>query len=112
MFRFANIEMLWLLVTIPVFAVAYWAYTKRKRRQLEEFGDTELMEALMPNASRVRPTVKFSIVLVALTLLIFAAARPQFGQSERTEKRQGIEAVVEVNRQHGERQGRSGGLCR
>lgn len=51
----------------------------------------------MPNASRTRPTVKFSIVMVALTLLIIAAARPQFGQSERTEKRQGIEAIVALD---------------
>ena len=97
MFRFAHIEMLWLLATIPVFAAAYWAYTRHKRRQLEAFGDAELMEALMPNASRVRPTVKFSIVMVALALLIIAAARPQFGQSERTEKRQGIEAIVALD---------------
>ena len=97
MFRFANIEILWLLVTIPVFVAAYIAYTRRKRHQLEAFGDAELMETLMPNASRVRPTVKFSIVMVALALLIFAAARPQFGQSERTEKRQGIEAIVALD---------------
>ena len=97
MFRFANIEILWLLVTIPVFIGAYIAYTRRKRRQLEEFGDAELMAQLMPNASRVRPAVKFSILLVALTLLIIAAARPQFGQSERTEKRQGIEAIVALD---------------
>ena len=97
MFRFANIELLWLLATIPVFAVAYWAYTRHKRRQLEAFGDAELMEQLMPNASRIRPTVKFSIVMVALALLIVAAARPQFGQSERTEKRQGIEAIVALD---------------
>jgi Ca-activated chloride channel family protein len=55
------------------------------------------MEQLMPNANRVRPTVKFAIVMVALTLLIIAAARPQFGQSERTEKRQGIEAIVALD---------------
>lgn len=97
MFRFANIEVLWLLVTIPVFVAAYIWYTKRKRRELETFGDAELMEQLMPNASRVRPTVKFSILMVALTLLIVAAARPQFGQSERTEKRQGIEAIVALD---------------
>ena len=97
MFRFANIELLWLLVTIPFFVAAYIAYTRHKRRQLEAFGDAELMESLMPNASRVRPTVKFAIVMVALTLLIFAAARPQFGQSERTEKRQGIEAIVALD---------------
>ena len=97
MFRFANIEVLWLLTFIPAFIAAYWVYTVRKRRQLESFGDAELMEQLMPNASRIRPTVKFAIVMAALTLLIFAAARPQFGQSERTEKRQGIEAIVALD---------------
>ncbi len=97
MFRFANIEVLWLLASIPVFIAAYIWYTQRKRKQLEEFGDPELMEQLMPNASRVRPAIKFSILMIALTLLIFAAARPQFGQSERTEKRQGIEAIVALD---------------
>jgi Ca-activated chloride channel family protein len=97
MFRFANIEVLWLLFSVPAFAVAYWAYSRHKRKQLEEFGDPELMTQLMPNASRVRPTVKFSILMVALTLLIVAAARPQFGQSEHKEKRQGIEAIVALD---------------
>ena len=97
MFRFANIEILWLLVSIPVLVVAYILYTRRKRRQLAAFGDAELMEQLMPNASRVRPTVKFSILMVALALLIIAAARPQFGTSERTEKRNGIEAIVALD---------------
>lgn len=96
-FRFANIEMLWLLWSVPVFIAAYMVYSRRKRRQLAEFGDPELIETLMPNASRVRPAVKFSVVMVALSLLIIAAARPQFGQSERTEKRQGIEAIVALD---------------
>ena len=97
MFRFANIEMLWLLLSIPAFVAAYIWYTARKRRELETFGDVELMEQLMPNASKIRPTVKFSIVMMALALLIFAAARPQFGQSERTEKRNGIEAIIALD---------------
>ena len=97
MFRFAHTEILCLGFLIPVLAFAYWAYTKRKRRQLEAFGDAQLMEQLMPNASRVRPTVKFTIVMTALAFLIVAAARPQFGQSERTEKRQGIEAVIALD---------------
>ena len=97
MFRFANIEVLWLLVSIPVFIGAYIWYTRKKRKQLEAFGDEELMEQLMPNASRIRPTVKFSILMTALAPLIIAAARPQFGQSERTEKREGIEAVVALD---------------
>lgn len=97
MFRFANIEILWLIPVVFLLIIAYVVYTRRKRRQLEEFGDAELMEQLMPNASRVRPNVKFGIVMVALVLLIIAAARPQFGQSEHSEKRQGIEAIVALD---------------
>lgn len=97
MFRFANIEILWLLALIPILIGAYAVMTRRKRRQLEEFGDKELVAQLMPNASHVRPVIKFGITLLALALLIIAAARPQFGQSERKEKRQGIEAIVALD---------------
>ncbi len=89
--------MLWILVCIPVFIGAYIWYTHRKRRQLVEFGDPTLVRELMPNASRVRPNVKFSILMVALVLLILAAARPQYGQREQTIKRQGIEAIIALD---------------
>ena len=94
MFRFANTEMLWMLAVVPVFIGLYIWYTRRKRRQLAEFGDPALVSELMPNASRVRPNVKFSILMVALILLIVAAARPQYGQREQTIKRQGSEAII------------------
>ena len=97
MFRFANIEMLWWLITIPVFVIAYIIITKRKQRQLMEFGDPELMAQLMPDASKSRPIVKFTLLIVALTLLIVAAARPQYGQQEKTVKRQGIEVMVALD---------------
>lgn len=89
--------MLWMLVSIPVFIGAYIWYTHRKRRQLAAFGDPELVKELMPNASRIRPNLKFSLLMVALALLIFAAARPQYGQREQTVKRQGIEAVIALD---------------
>ncbi len=89
--------MLWWLVTLPVFVVAYIVATQRKRRQLEAFGDSELMAQLMPDASQSRPIVKFSLLMAALVLLIIAAARPQYGQQERTVKRQGIEVMVALD---------------
>lgn len=97
MFRFANIEMLWWLITILVFVIAYIVYTKRKQRQLTEFGDPELMAQLMPDASKSRPIWKFGMLIVALILLIVAAARPQYGQKEKTVKRQGIEVMVALD---------------
>ena len=89
--------MLWWLITIPVFVIAYIIITKRKQRQLMELGDPELMAQLMPDASKSRPIVKFTLLIVALALLIVAAARPQYGQQEKTVKRQGIEVMVALD---------------
>ncbi len=97
MFRFANIEYLWALLLIPALVIAHVLYTRHKRRQLSSIGDADLVEALMPNASRIRPHVKFSLLMLALTLLIFAAARPQYGTKEETIKRQGIEMMVALD---------------
>ena len=89
--------MLWWLITIPAFVMAYIIYTKRKSRQLAEFGDPELIAQLMPDASKSRPVWKFSLLIAALILLIVAAARPQYGQKEKTIKRQGIEVMVALD---------------
>ena len=97
MFRFANIEMLWWLIAVPVFVIGYVVSTKRKQRQLQEFGDKELMAHLMPDASKSRPIWKFCLLIVAFVLLIVAAARPQYGQKENTVKRQGIEVMVALD---------------
>lgn len=97
MFRFANIEMLWWLIAVPVFVIGYVVSTKRKQRQLQEFGDKEMMAQLMPDASKSRPIWKFCLLIVAFVLLIVAAARPQYGQKENTVKRQGIEVMVALD---------------
>lgn len=97
MFRFANIEMLWWLIAVPVFVIGYVVSTKRKQRQLQEFGDKELMAQLMPDASKSRPIWKFCLLIVAFVLLIVAVARPQYGQKENTVKRQGIEVMVALD---------------
>ena len=97
MFRFANIQVLWLLSLIPVFIAAYVIISRRKRRQIEAFGSPELISELMPDASHVRPRVKFILCLIAFCLLVFASARPQFGQREQTIKRQGIEVMIALD---------------
>jgi len=97
MFRFANIEMLWWLITIPVFVIVYIIGTRRKSRQLAAFGDPELTAQLMPDASKSRPIVKFTLLMVALSLLIIAAARPQHGEKEKNIKREGIEVMIALD---------------
>jgi len=97
MFRFAHIEFLWLLAIVPVLILAHVLYTRHKKQQLKAFGDPSLLEELMPNASVIRPHVKFTLEMLALTLLIFALARPQYGTKEETVKREGIEVMIALD---------------
>ena len=94
MFRFEHPAFLWLLLVIPVLAlVRFWGWQQR-RRKLREFGDPNLLKELMPDISRVRPTVKFWLLQAALALLIVMLARPQMGTKISREKRNGIETMI------------------
>lgn len=97
MFRFGEPIYLYLLLIIP-FLVVFYLYTNfRRRKKLRQYGDPELMAHLMPNVSKYRPDVKFWLVTVALVMVIFMLARPQFGSKMETVKRQGVETVVALD---------------
>ena len=97
MIHFEHPDILWLLLLIPAMTAAHILISRKKRRQAREFGDPALVSSLMPNAEPVRVHIKFSILMLALACLIIAAARPQYGQSERVEKRQGIEVMIALD---------------
>lgn len=97
MFRFANPELLYLLAVVPVAIVGYiWAVVSR-RRALARFGNVATVRELISGVSRVRNHLKFTLFVVALTLIIFAAARPQFGSKLREEKSEGVEMMIAVD---------------
>ncbi len=61
---------------------------------MKKFGDKELLKGLMPEVSHSRPRIKFYLSLVALALMIFVAAGPQYGTKKEKVKHQGIELMV------------------
>lgn len=97
MFRFAHPEYLYLLIVIPVLIVGYVLVRLQQRRNLRKFGNPQLLRTLMIDPSTWRPVVKFSLMMVALTLAVFLIARPQFGTKQETVTRHGIEAIVAVD---------------
>ena len=97
MFRFGEPIYLYLLLIIPLLVLFYIFTNYRRRKKLRQYGDTELMAHLMPNVSKYRPDVKFWLVTVALAMVIFMLARPQFGSKMETVKRQGVETVVALD---------------
>ncbi len=97
MFRFANPQYLWLLVALPVLVALFWLAARSRRKRLARFGHSAVLEELMPEVSTGRVTLRFLLFLLAVTCLIFAAARPQFGSKLREEKAQGIEMMLTVD---------------
>jgi Ca-activated chloride channel homolog len=97
MFRFANSYILYFLILVPLFTIVFVFLQNRKRKAIESFGNTELMEHLMPDASKSRPIVKFVLLMTALVFIILGLARPQFGSKLQKMKRKGIEIMIALD---------------
>ena len=94
MFRFEDPIYLWLLWIIPVLVLIRFIGWRRRKAKLKKFGDPELLKQLMPGISKIRPTVKFVLMLSALALLVVMLARPQMGSKISHDKRHGIETII------------------
>ncbi len=97
MFRFENPQYLYLLGVIPLLILLYVLTGYLKRRRLRAYGDMDLLRHLMRNVSSWHPVVKFALLLMALSSLVVALARPQYGTKIDTSERNGIEAVIAVD---------------
>ena len=97
MFRFENPIYLWLLLIIPILIILKIMMWYIQRKKLSRIGNPTLLKELMPDVSRFRPWVKFLLLITALSSLILALARPQFGSKISHEKRNGIEAIIALD---------------
>ena len=97
MFQFANPHILWLLLTVPAMVIALMAVSQLKKRNIAKFGNPSTLYALMPDLSNLRVKIKSSLFLLAVTAVIFAAARPQFGSKLKEQTSQGIEMMLVVD---------------
>ncbi len=97
MFRFANPQYLYLLLLIPALILIFMVVAVARRRRMARFANPEIMVLLTPEASQWRPRLKSLLTLMALTSLIFAAARPQLGAKLREETSQGVEMMFVVD---------------
>ncbi|MBP5501016.1 MAG: VWA domain-containing protein, partial [Bacteroidales bacterium] len=93
-FRFANPNILWLLLVVFALVVLFLVSRMGSHKALRRFGDLRLLRPLMRGVSEGKLRVKFAIEMLALVCLIIAAARPQFGSKLETVKKEGIEVMV------------------
>ena len=97
MFRFENPEYLWLMSIVILLALVYIVLLFRQKSKLRKFGELYLLKQLMPDVSRWRSLIKFSLLELAITFMIIMLARPQEASQIGEEKRSGIETVIAID---------------
>jgi len=95
--QFANPQLLYLLLAIPLFVLGYIILFKIKKNNLKKFGDTKLVEMLMPSKSNAGSIIKFIILQLAFAFFIIGIAQPQFGSQLKPVKRKGVEIVIALD---------------
>jgi len=93
--RFADPEMLWLILTLPVLGLASLWAIGRRRRALERFaGGSEYTERFHGQVNVHLRAAKLLLLYFGLLAAIVAAARPQWGTRLEPVTRRGVDVVV------------------
>ena len=97
MFRFADVSWLWALTLLPVFVLLVWTAARSRRRALEQFAESDLVEKLTDSVDLQARRWKNVLRVMALGLLAIALARPQFGNRVETVRSVGQDIVVALD---------------
>ncbi|GHC05171.1 VWA domain-containing protein [Cerasicoccus arenae] len=99
-----NFEYYSWLIAIPVVLLLagglFLLNSRARKRLVREFASDRLVKQLLASYSPARRKFKNGLLLLALTLIVFALARPQWGFTWRETKSKGIDImfVVDVSR--------------
>ena len=95
--RFANPEYLYLLILLPVMIMLFVYSNYRRKKNLNRYGDPQLLKMLMPATAVLRNRISFWFTFFALALIVVVLARPQFGAKKETVTTRGVEVVVALD---------------
>ena len=94
---FGNPQLLLLLAVVPVAAgLVGWAYFARKRA-LSRFGDPALVRRLIGSVNTPWQIARSVLMIAAIALVVLAAARPQWGETEQIVERHGVQLMVALD---------------
>ena len=92
--QFGHPEWLHALWGLVLIAWLYWTLLRRRERQLARLVAPELWPVMTPERSSRRQRIRLVLWLVAMTLVGFALARPQWGFRWEDIKRRGLDIFV------------------
>ncbi len=94
---FAEPKFLYSLILVPLMGLfVLWA-SRRKAAALAQLGDPSLLAQLSAHVNRRGRRWRTALWFIALTAIIIALARPQWGTEVQTVEQQGIEIMVALD---------------
>tara|TARA_B100001093_G_scaffold511597_1_gene579803 strand:+ start:1103 stop:2164 length:1062 start_codon:yes stop_codon:yes gene_type:complete len=85
----------WWLMVIPIFSIALFAYGHSVRRSIvRRAGSVQLIQKLISSLSVERRLVKQLLFVLAITLIVLAALRPQYGRRPQTLRQTGVDIAI------------------
>ena len=96
-FQFASPEYFYGLLMIPLFIIIFVLMLSWRKKALIRFGDMKLVNRLIPDKSNSSAIIKFFMLMLAYTFIIFALANPQIGSKLEKVERKGIDIVIAID---------------
>ncbi|EKD32388.1 MAG: hypothetical protein ACD_77C00104G0004 [uncultured bacterium] len=97
MIQFAQIEYLLLILVIPFLFLFHALYRRARRKRIAKFGDPQLVNKLMPGASRSRGWIKLTLISFALFFFALGLSRPQLGAKLKEVETKGVEIIIALD---------------
>lgn len=89
--------MLWVLLSVPIILALYlWSVTRRKRL-LNQYGDADLVEYLMPDASLSAYRWKITLLIIGWSFIVVGAAGPRIGSKLKEVEQKGREIIIALD---------------
>ncbi len=96
-FKFENPIYFALLAALPGLVAIFLFSAFSNKKKLKKFGQELSLNKLMPLRSVRRPYIKFAILAIAASLLIFALANPMIGSKLQEAKHQGVDIIIALD---------------
>lgn len=97
MIKFAQIDFLYLLVSLPILSILLYQYRNWQKKNRLKFASQHLEESLRKNKSENREKIKYLFQLLGILFLIIALSNPKVGTKLEEVKREGIEMVIALD---------------
>jgi len=95
--KFARLDMLFLIWSLPVFILVFIYGWKKRRKILSGYAQSKSLGTIVPGNLSVRRRLKASLILCVLFFIAIALSGPQYGYKWQEIERKGIDIIVALD---------------